>query len=68
MSLIPQQLERMQMKVAVTIEVVMGKENAATGEVMESTPFFRSKTTTILNSGSIRESLDVANASIEKKV
>ena len=54
-SLITQQLESMQMKVAVTIEVVMGKENAATGEVMESTPFFRSKTTTILNSGSIRD-------------
>ena len=67
-SLITQQLESMPMKVAVTIEVVMGKENAAMGEVMESTPFFRSKTTTILNSGSIRESLDVANASIEKKV
>ena len=67
-SLITQQLESMQMKVAVTLEVVMGKENAATGEVMESTPLFRSKTTTILNSGSIRESLDMAYASIEKEV
>ena len=67
-SLITQQLERMQMKVVVTLEVVMGKENAATGEVMESTPFFRSKTTTILNNESIRESLDMAYASIEKKV
>ena len=66
--LITEQLSSMQMKAVITLQAVMGKQNAATGEVMEASPYFRSKAAIILSSNDIRESLDAAYTTIEKKV
>ena len=61
-SLTKQQLGSMHMKVTLTLDMVVGKVNAAggggDGEKMESAPFLRSKAATIVNSGGICESLD----------
>ena len=66
--LIAEQFPSMEMKAVITLQVVMGKQNAAMGEVIEASPYFRSKAAVILSSNDIRESLDAAYTTIEKKV
>ena len=66
--LIRHQLQSMQFKLVLTLQVNMKKESIATGEIQTASPYFRSRAVIILNAIEDQPTLDRSYDTIEKKV
>ena len=66
--LVRRQLQSMQFKLVLTLQVNMKKENPATGEIQTVSPYFRSRAVIILNAIEDQPTLDRSHDTIDKKV